>query len=478
MILTSTSDIIRVVTTGIPDIDIQAGWADITTTTFTPGRTNTKIATATTTTIVASPAASTQRQVKTLAIRNIHATDPNTITVQHYDGTTSVDVYKLTLLASESAEYDGTKWVTYNASGIPTTAQSSGGLAVADIGSTAETVGGSVANGAAATASRSDHKHAITNPAIDTLAAATDITTLNASTTAHGLVVKATAPAAGMHNYVGIANAETAYTNNPLFDATDPTTQAFADAAAVGTAAVTARRDHKHAMMAAPTSVSGNAGTVTTNANLTGPITSLGNATAIASQTGTGTKFVVDTSPTLVTPILGTPTSATLTNATGLPIAGLVASTSTAIGVGSVELGHATDTTIARVSAGVISVEAITIPSISSTDTLTNKRVTLRTGTTTSSATPTINTDTVDFYSLTAQAADITSFTTNLTGTPTEGQKLWIAITGTAARAITWGATFEASTIALPTTTVTTARLDVGFIWNTVTSKWRCVGSV
>ncbi len=110
------------------------------------------------------------------------------------------------------------------------------------------------------------------------------------------------------------------------------------------------------------------------------------------------------------------------------------------------------------------------------TNTLTNKRITARTGTTTSSATPTINTDNVDFYSLTAQTVDITSFTTNLSGTPTDAQTLWIAITGTAARAITWGASFEASTIALPTTTVTTARLDVAFIWNAVTSKWRCVG--
>jgi hypothetical protein len=49
----------------------------------------------------------------------------------------------------------------------------------------------------------------------------------------------------------------------------------------------------------------GSAATVTTNANLTGPITSVGNATAVASQTGTGSKFVMDTSPTLVTPILG-----------------------------------------------------------------------------------------------------------------------------------------------------------------------------
>jgi hypothetical protein len=49
--------------------------------------------------------------------------------------------------------------------------------------------------------------------------------------------------------------------------------------------------------------------------------------------------------------------TATLTNATGLPLAGVVSSTTTALGVGSLELGHATDTTIARVSAGVASIE-------------------------------------------------------------------------------------------------------------------------
>lgn len=58
------------------------------------------------------------------------------------------------------------------------------------------------------------------------------------------------------------------------------------------------------------------AGTVTTNANLTGPITSSGNATSIASQTGTGTKFVVDTSPTLITPILGAATATSINKVT------------------------------------------------------------------------------------------------------------------------------------------------------------------
>jgi hypothetical protein len=68
-----------------------------------------------------------------------------------------------------------------------------------------------------------------------------------------------------------------------------------------------------------------------TNANLTGAITSVGNATSLGSfssanllgaltdETGTGSA-VFATSPTLVTPILGTPTSGTLTNATGLPL--------------------------------------------------------------------------------------------------------------------------------------------------------------
>jgi hypothetical protein len=75
----------------------------------------------------------------------------------------------------------------------------------------------------------------------------------------------------------------------------------------------------------------GNAATVTTNANLTGAVTSVGNATSLGSfssanllaaltdETGTGSA-VFATSPTLVTPILGTPTSGTLTNATGLPL--------------------------------------------------------------------------------------------------------------------------------------------------------------
>ena len=65
------------------------------------------------------------------------------------------------------------------------------------------------------------------------------------------------------------------------------------------------------------TNITGNAATVTTNANLTGPITSVGNTTSVASQTGTGSKFVMDISPILITPNLGTPSTLVGTNISG-----------------------------------------------------------------------------------------------------------------------------------------------------------------
>lgn len=52
--------------------------------------------------------------------------------------------------------------------------------------------------------------------------------------------------------------------------------------------------------------------------NLSGVITSVGSVTSITSQTGTGTKFVVDDTPTLITPVLGVAT-ATSVNGTTIP---------------------------------------------------------------------------------------------------------------------------------------------------------------
>ena len=95
-----------------------------------------------------------------------------------------------------------------------------------------------------------------------------------------------------------------------------------------------------------------------------------GIAAALAINTGSAG------APTLFDGALGTPSSGTLTNATGLPISGLTSSTSTALGLGSIELGHATDTTLARASAGVVNIEGVPIVTTTATQTLTNKTLT------------------------------------------------------------------------------------------------------
>lgn len=95
------------------------------------------------------------------------------------------------------------------------------------------------------------------------------------------------------------------------------------------------------------TNITGNAATVTTNANLTGPITSSGNATSIASQTGTGSKFVVDTSPTLVTPDIGVATGTSLTLSGDLTVNGTtttIASTTLEVGDKNIILASAATT--------------------------------------------------------------------------------------------------------------------------------------
>lgn len=187
---------------------------------------------------------------------------------------------------------------------------------------------------------------------------------------------------------------------------------------------------------------------------------------ATDAETVTGSSTTLATTPANITARLASPSSIGST----APNTGKFTSVET---TGNIELGHATDTTISRVSAGVIAVEGVILPTISSTNTLTNKRVTKRVVTTTQAAEPTINTDNGDIFSITALAQAITSFTTNLTGTPVEGDMIMIQITDNGTpRAITWGASFTSTTTALPTTTVASTMLRVVFQYNTT---WQCV---
>ncbi|MGV1012653.1 MAG: beta strand repeat-containing protein, partial [Flavobacterium sp.] len=157
-----------------------------------------------------------------------------------------------------------------------------------------------------------------TSTGVPSIAVAADFPTLNQNTTG---------TAANVTGTVAIANGGTGSTTQNFVDLT--TTQTIA-----GT---------KTFSSTIAGSITGNAATVTTNANLTGPITSSGNATSIASQTGTGTKFVMDTSPTLVTPVIGAATG------TSLSVSGQLTST---VAIGTAPLVVTSTTPVANLNIG------------------------------------------------------------------------------------------------------------------------------
>jgi len=100
--------------------------------------------------------------------------------------------------------------------------------------------------------------------------------------------------------------------------------------------------------------------TNTITVNTSQNIATLSNLTSngfVKTSGGTGALSIDTTTYVANGGALGTPSSGTLTNCGSLPVSGITASTSTALGVGSIELGHASDTTLARSSAGVVTVE-------------------------------------------------------------------------------------------------------------------------
>lgn len=124
LLLTSTSDRIKVVTSAAVATDVHASWVDNAAGTITPDRSNTAITTAAATDVVPGPGASSQRNVQTLTVRNKHASSAQTVTVQHTDGSTTVDLFKVTLDAGEELQFvDGDGWSVFSNTGARKTVQ-------------------------------------------------------------------------------------------------------------------------------------------------------------------------------------------------------------------------------------------------------------------------------------------------------------------------------------------------------------------
>lgn len=177
--------------------------------------------------------------------------------------------------------------------------------------------------------------------------------------------------------------------------------------------------------------------------------------TAAAINVGTAGSFITNGGA------LGTPSGGTLTNATGLPIAGLTSSTSTALGVGSIELGHASDTTLSRVSSGVVAVEGLPL----------NGAFALTDG-----ATPALDASLASTYTLTST----TNPTIGVPSNPIAGQKIVIAFTASGANRTlalntgTGGFRYGTDVTAL-TETVSGKTDYVGAIYNSTANKWDVV---
>lgn len=123
ILLSSTADLLRVVTGAAVTVDVHTSWVDLDTApdpdTVGAGRQNTAITTATTTTVVPSPGnATTERTVKTVHIRNRSASTSVVVTVNHTDGTTSVELISVSLPAGHLLHYDeGEGWRVIDSQG-------------------------------------------------------------------------------------------------------------------------------------------------------------------------------------------------------------------------------------------------------------------------------------------------------------------------------------------------------------------------
>lgn len=137
------------------------------------------------------------------------------------------------------------------------------------------------------------------------------------------------------------------------------------------------------------------------------------------------------------------------------------------------------------ITAGRISASAVvagnmgfSVTTPTSTETATNKRITRRLFSTTSTATLTPEISTYDEFALTAQAAALT-IANHSSSTPADGDKMIITITPDATpRALTFGTAYVAKAgVALPTTTTASKTLVMGFRWDAGLSKWNLLAS-
>jgi len=121
IVLEASTDSLEVTTSTAAAIDYDCNWTDNTTTAFTPSKSAGQISSATTTTVVAAPSASTQRNVMNCTWRNTSTTTANVIGVQRDVSATNRTLYSATLAPGEALAFTGERYFRYAASGAEIT---------------------------------------------------------------------------------------------------------------------------------------------------------------------------------------------------------------------------------------------------------------------------------------------------------------------------------------------------------------------
>jgi hypothetical protein len=120
MLFVSTTDKLQLITTSTAPLDIFVDYVDMDNTTkaVTPGRQLTKITTATTTDIMAAPAAGSTRKVKVVSIANTSSTTTNTVTAQYNANGVLYQIDSWVMGVSERVRFiEGRGWEPLDASG-------------------------------------------------------------------------------------------------------------------------------------------------------------------------------------------------------------------------------------------------------------------------------------------------------------------------------------------------------------------------
>jgi len=121
LLLTSTTEVLRVVTSAAASITADAAYADLSGSTVTVGAPALQtITTAATTTLIAAPGAGVTRNVKSCYLTNNSGSVSTQVTVQKYNGTTAVDLMGVTMLPGENLVLtEEGEWIHHDVQGAP-----------------------------------------------------------------------------------------------------------------------------------------------------------------------------------------------------------------------------------------------------------------------------------------------------------------------------------------------------------------------